>query len=76
MSLQDELDQAFRNSYEVIFNNKDASDLIKKDVGFFIHHPSKPITKKLLEDMSDYFASEEEYEKCIKIYKFIHDRDN
>ena len=32
MSLQDELDQAFRNSYEVIFNNKDASDLIKKDV--------------------------------------------
>ena len=40
MSIQDELDQAFRNSYEVIFNNKDASDLIKKDIGFFIHHPS------------------------------------
>lgn len=76
MSIDEELDQAFRNSYEVILNDVDASDLIKKDVGFFIHHPSKPITKELLESMSDYFAGEEEYEKCMKIYKFIHDRDN
>jgi len=76
MEINEEIDMAFRNSYEVIINGKDASLLIKGNVGYFIHHPSKPITKKLLKDMSDYFASEEEYEKCIKIYKFIDDRDN
>ena len=76
MSIDEELDQAFRNSYEVILNEKDASDFIRNDVGFFIHHPAKPITKELLEEMSQYFAQEEEYEKCINIYKFIHERDN
>ena len=76
MEVNEEIDMAFRNSYEVIINGKDANLLIKGDVGYFIHHPSKPISKDLLKDMSDYFASEEEYEKCIKIYKFINERDN
>ena len=76
MDVHEEINMAFRNSYEVIINGKDASNLIKGDVGYFIHHPSKPISKKLLKDMSNYFASEEEYEKCIKIYKFINERDN
>tara|TARA_Y100000114_G_scaffold110844_1_gene104504 strand:- start:7116 stop:7346 length:231 start_codon:yes stop_codon:yes gene_type:complete len=76
MEFYEEIDMAFRNSYEVILNGKDASELIKGNVGFFIHHPSKPISKKLLKDMSDYFAGEEEYEKCTKIYKFLNERDN
>ena len=48
MEVNEEIDMAFRNSYEVIINGKDASLLIKGNVGYFIHHPSKPISKDLL----------------------------
>ena len=73
MSIEDNIDIAFRNSYDVIINDEDATLLITKDTGYFIHHPAQPITINILEDMRDYFSEVEEYEKCIKILKYIND---
>ena len=73
MSIEDNIDIAFRNSYDVIINDEDATQLITKDSGYFIHHPAKPITINILKNMTDYFSEIEEYEKCIKILKYIND---
>ena len=70
--IQDEfVDVAFRNSYAVIIDDKDAQDLITNSEGYFIHHPAKPISLNILHEMKEYFSSTEEFEKCIKILKYI-----
>ncbi|MCP3698089.1 MAG: hypothetical protein GY920_05970 [Aliivibrio sp.] len=67
------LDTAFRNSYDVIINNKSAQDMIESDVGYFVHDPSAPdsANEALLEEMREYFSDTEEYEKCIEINNYI-----
>ena len=71
MNLEEYVDVAHRNSYDVIINNKDAKNLIIKDYGYFIHHPAEPVTKDVLEDLKMYFSEMEEFEKCIEIMKYI-----
>ena len=71
MNLEEYVDVAHRNSYDVIINNKDAKNLIIKDDGEFIHHPAEPVTKDVLEDLKMYFSEMEEFEKCIEIMKYI-----
>ena len=44
MNLEEYVDVAHRNSYDVIINNKDAKNLIIRDDGYFIHHPAEPVT--------------------------------
>jgi len=73
MNIDEYVDVAFRNSYAVIIDDKDAQDLIKKNEGYFIHNPAKSISLNVLHDMKDYFSSTEEFEKCIKILKYIDD---
>lgn len=73
MDNEDNREIAIRNSYDVIINNKDAIELIGEDEGFFIHLPSAPIHKDVLDDMIEYFEEVEEYEKCSKIKKYIKD---
>lgn len=67
------LDTAFRNSYDVIINNKSAQDMIESHVGYFVHDPSAPdsANEALLEEMREYFSDTEEYEKCIEINNYI-----
>jgi len=69
--IDDYLDIAFRNSYEVIINHKDAKNLIKNSEGYFIHHPANKVELYILEEMKDYFSETEEFEKCIKILKHM-----
>jgi len=71
---QEQIDLAFRNSYEVIINNADASDIIAES-GYFIHHPARPIDKQTIEDMIHYFGESDEFEKCIALKKYIDDRE-
>tara|TARA_R100001086_G_C11746589_1_gene234085 strand:- start:323 stop:553 length:231 start_codon:yes stop_codon:yes gene_type:complete len=71
MNLEEYVDVAHRNSYDVIINNKDAKNLITRDDGYFIHHPAKPVTIDILEDLKLYFSEMEEFEKCIEIIKYI-----
>ena len=71
MNLEEHIDLAFRNSYDVIINDMEAKDLVVEDDGYFIHHPAEPITKEILEDLREYFSSIEEYEKCSAILKYI-----
>lgn len=73
MNLEEYVDVAHRNSYEVIINNMEAKDLVVSDDGYFIHHPAEPITKDILEALKEYFTDVEEYEKCIKIMKYINE---
>ena len=73
MNLEEHIDLAFRNSYDVIINGMEAKDLVVEDDGYFIHHPAEPITKEILEDLREYFSSIEEYEKCSAILKYIKD---
>ncbi len=73
MNLEEHIDLAFRNSYDVIINDMEAKDLVVEDDGYFIHHPAEPITKEILEDLREYFSSIEEYEKCSAILKYIKD---
>ncbi len=73
MNLEEHIDLAFRNSYDVIINDMEAKDLVIEDDGYFIHHPAEPITKEILEDLREYFSSIEEYEKCSAILKYIKD---
>ena len=73
MNLEEHIDLAFRNSYDVIINDMEAKDLVVEDDGYFIHHPAEPITKEILEDLREYFSSIEEYEKCSAILKYIND---
>ena len=73
MNLEEHIDLAFRNSYDVIINDMEAKDLVVEDDGYFIHHPAEPITKEILEDLREYFSSIEEYEKCSGILKYIND---
>ena len=75
-NIEEYLDTAFRNSYDVIINYKSAKDFITSEDGYFIHHPAEPVTKEILEDMRVYFSENEEYEKCIKILKYISDEYN
>jgi len=75
-NIEEYLDMAFRNSYDVIINDKSAEDLVVSEDGYFIHHPAEPVTKDILEDMREYFSETEEYEKCIKIVKYIKDEYN
>ena len=51
----------------------EAKDLVVSDDGYFIHHPAEPITKDILEGLKEYFTEVEEYEKCIKIMKYINE---
>lgn len=73
MNIDENVDVAFRNSYDVIINKEDATELITRAEGYFIHHPAFPITINILEDMREYFSEVEEYEKCIKILKYINE---
>jgi len=71
MDNDDNREVAVRNSYEVIINNKDAIELLGEDEGYFIHLPFEPLNKDVLDDMLEFFEEVEEYEKCIKIKKYM-----
>tara|TARA_Y100001937_G_C7127690_1_gene335642 strand:+ start:770 stop:1000 length:231 start_codon:yes stop_codon:yes gene_type:complete len=73
MNLSENIDLAFRNSYDVIINDEVAKDYVSNNNGYFIHHPAEPITKSILESMREYFAEVEEYEKCIAILKYMNE---
>ena len=73
MNLEEYVEVEHRNSNEVIINNMEAKDLVVSDDGYFIHHPAEPITKDILEGLKEYFTEVEEYEKCIKIMKYINE---
>ncbi len=73
MNLEEYVDVAHRNSYDVIINDKEAKDIVMSDDGYFIHHPAEPVTKDILDGLREYFAEVEEYEKCIRIIKYIDD---
>lgn len=75
MSVDEYVDVAFRNSYAVIIDDIEAQDLIKQNEGYFIHHPANPVSLNILHDMREYFSSTEEFEKCIKILKYIEDEN-
>jgi|TARA_R110000824_G_scaffold280547_1_gene468657 hypothetical protein len=62
-------DIAIRNSYKVLFENKDEETIINSTSYYFAHDPFHPYSRELLITMLDYFISKEEYEKCEKINK-------
>mgnify|MGYP001166224651 CR=1 FL=1 len=70
------IEEAYRNSYDVLFNDVQYESIMEKGRSYFLHHPSKPISIELLLDMTDFFSAEEEFEKCVIIKKFIDERHN
>lgn len=68
---QDKIDLAFRNSYALLMNESEATNIISSEEGYFIHHPAQPITHQQIQDMLEYFSSKDEFEKCIKLKELL-----
>ena len=60
----DEVYYGMLNSYEMVVYNVTLSDVLVKDVEFFIHDITKPITVDVVDDLIQYFEDMEDYEKC------------
>ncbi len=67
----DQIDLAFRNSYALLMNKEEATNIISSEDGYFIHHPAHPITPEHIKDMLEYFSSKDEFEKCIELQKLL-----
>tara|TARA_R100001443_G_scaffold114946_1_gene131780 strand:+ start:8112 stop:8357 length:246 start_codon:yes stop_codon:yes gene_type:complete len=65
--------QAMNNTYNILMGYRTLKDLVLKNEGYFIFNPEEPVSLKTLETLLNYFADEEEYDKCIEIKKLIKD---
>lgn len=65
--------QAMTNTYNILMGYRTLKDLVLKNEGYFIFNPEEPVSLKTLETLLNYFADEEEYDKCIEIKKLIKD---
>jgi hypothetical protein len=62
---------AMLNSYDVIINKIPVEDILATTMPFIAHNPfAEPRIEDML-GMLEYFEEQEDYEKCIKIKKFI-----
>lgn len=69
-------DLAMYNSYYFITKEKELEDMIVDNQVFFAHDVEHPPTTKDLEELIKFFASKDEYEKCIKLNKLKEDDKN
>ena len=69
-------DLPMRNSYSVIVGEKLVEDLIHDGVVFFAHDVDYPPSIRDLEDLIDYFADRDEFEKCIKLKNKKNERES
>tara|TARA_B100001057_G_C22836717_1_gene945457 strand:+ start:2091 stop:2318 length:228 start_codon:yes stop_codon:yes gene_type:complete len=73
--MEEQIYQAMINSYKVIIEGIEPSIIIESNKGYFIHHPSDEVEIETLEVLLEFFEREEEYDKCIKLKKFIENYD-
>ena len=74
-SLEEEieiLDEAYRNAYKIAVGEMTVKELLEKaeDMIFLPFDPSAPETfSMIVDDIIQYFADTEEYEKCAELVK-------
>ena len=74
-SLEEEieiLDEAYRNAYKIAVGEMTVKELLDKadDMVFLPFDPSAPETfSMIVDDIIQYFADTEEYEKCAELVK-------
>jgi hypothetical protein len=66
------LEMAMENTYNLIMGNTDLKELLDEglDVMPFACDPNN-LTKQGIENVLNYYKSEEEYEKCSKIQEYL-----
>jgi hypothetical protein len=66
------LDQAFRNSFDIIIGNNTFKIFLEESENKVLaHDPNEPLDKNNLQNMMDYFIEEEEYDKCAILRDII-----
>lgn len=66
-----DINRAMINTLNVFTGDKTLEELIISDEGCFVFNPEEPVSLKTLEDMLDYFASVEDFERCSTVKKII-----
>jgi hypothetical protein len=67
LDIYDSLDDAMRNSYEVIVNNTDPINLITEGVIVFAHDIKSNVDNEIIDIIIEYFEEIEEYEICNQL---------
>jgi hypothetical protein len=67
LDIYETLDEAMRNSYEVIVNNTDPITLINEGVRIFAHDIQEQVDDEVIEVITGYFEEIEEYEICSEL---------
>ncbi len=73
MTDKQQLDLAYRNSFYVVTGTVPVEEIIQSKNSYLIHNPALPVKKETIKKMMDYFAKEEEYEKCIMLKEVINE---
>jgi len=60
------LDEANRNSFEVVTGRKQMEDIVETNV-LFVHDPTGSANPDDITAMMEYFVETEEYEKCAEL---------
>ena len=77
LEVYENVDKAFDNSYEIIMGLKSFEDIMEEqDECYFIFDVDDYSKISILEQLLEWYESEEEYEKCSLLLEKINDEKN